>query len=437
MKGKGRLLIAGLTAAVMLGACGTNNGGTGGNQNQGSVKLTFSWWGNQTRNERTNKVLQMYSSEHPEVSFDGQFSEWKDYWNKLATASAGHNMPDIVQMDMMYYQQYASNGQLLDLTSYIEDGTLKLNDVDKGILESAKINGKTYAVCNGVNAPMLAYNKKIVSDAGVTVKDGMTLDEFVSISKTIKEKTGYRTNIGYYAETLPEYFMRAEDKKFFDGNKMGSDDAKDYEKLFQLEEKGIKEGWHIDPSAFSEVTIGSIDQDMMIYGSNPDRMSWCTFVYSNQLNALEKAAPEGMEFGVTTWPSDNVKKSNYLKPSQFFCVSADCKNPKQAVEVINYLTNSIDCNKVLLAERGVPISKKVSETIAPEMDQANQTAIKYINEVVTPNCSIISPAAPSGATQVYDQLKSLEEQVLYRKISASEAAKLLLDKGNEILESGK
>ena len=57
--------------------------------------------------------------------------------------------------------------------------------------------------------------------------------------------------------------------------------------------------------------------------------------------------------------------------------------------------------------------------------------------MVTPNCSTISPAAPSGATQVYDQLKSLEEQVLYRKISASEAAKSLLDKGNEILESGK
>ena len=45
------------------------------------------------RNERTSKILEMYSEENPGVTFDGQFSEWNDYWNKLATASAGHTMP--------------------------------------------------------------------------------------------------------------------------------------------------------------------------------------------------------------------------------------------------------------------------------------------------------------------------------------------------------
>ena len=60
--------------------------------------MTFAWWGNQVRNERTSKILEMYSEEKAGVTFDGQFSEWNDYWNKLATASAGHTMPDIVQM---------------------------------------------------------------------------------------------------------------------------------------------------------------------------------------------------------------------------------------------------------------------------------------------------------------------------------------------------
>ena len=34
------------------------------------VKLTFTWWGNQLRNDRTQEVLDMYSAANPGVTFD-------------------------------------------------------------------------------------------------------------------------------------------------------------------------------------------------------------------------------------------------------------------------------------------------------------------------------------------------------------------------------
>lgn len=378
----------------------------------------------------------MYSEENPGVTFDGQFSEWNDYWNKLATASAGHTMPDIVQMDLQYYDQYVKNGLLLDLTPYIEDGTLNLEDADESILESAKVDGKTYAVCNGVNAPALLYNKTVLDEAGIEVKEGMTIDEFVELSKEIKEKTGLRTNIGYCHETLPEYWLRAKDQVFFEEGKLGAKSAEDIATIFELEEQAVEEGWHVDPSVFTEITVGSAEQDPMVYGSNPDSMSWCAFAYSNQLSAIQQAAPEGIEIGITTWPSDDLEKSNYLKPSQFFAVSTDCKNPEEAVKVLDYITNSVECNKVLLGERGVPISQKVSEAITSELDETNQKIVSYINEVVTPTCSTINPAAPNGANEVYDLLKTLEEQVLYGQTTAEDAAQQLFEEGNAFMEAG-
>lgn len=378
----------------------------------------------------------MYSEENPGVTFDGQFSEWNDYWNKLATASAGHTMPDIVQMDLQYYDQYVKNGLLLDLTPYIEDGTLNLEDADESILESAKVDGKTYAVCNGVNAPALLYNKTVLDEAGIEVKEGMTIDEFVELSKEIKEKTGLRTNIGYCHETLPEYWLRAKDQVFFEEGKLGAKSAEDIATIFELEEQAVEEGWHVDPSVFTEITVGSAEQDPMVYGSNPDSMSWCAFAYSNQLSAIQQAAPEGIEIGITTWPSDDLEKSNYLKPSQFFAVSTDCKNPEEAVKVLDYITNSVECNKVLLGERGVPISQKVSEAITSELDETNQKIVSYINEIVTPTCSTINPAAPNGANEVYDLLKTLEEQVLYGQTTAEDAAQQLFEEGNAFMEAG-
>ena len=438
MKRRILAIILGVAMVGSLAACGGNSSEKESKESakEESGKMTFAWWGNQVRNERTSKILEMYSEENPGVTFDGQFSEWNDYWNKLATASAGHTMPDIVQMDLQYYDQYVKNGLLLDLTPYIEDGTLNLEDADESILESAKVDGKTYAVCNGVNAPALLYNKTVLDEAGIEVKEGMTIDEFVELSKEIKEKTGLCTNIGYCHETLPEYWLRAKDQVFFEEGKLGAKSAEDIATIFELEEQAVEEGWHVDPSVFTEITVGSAEQDPMVYGSNPDSMSWCAFAYSNQLSAIQQAAPEGIEIGITTWPSDNLEKSNYLKPSQFFAVSTDCKNPEEAVKVLDYITNSVECNKVLLGERGVPISQKVSEAITSELDETNQKIVSYINEIVTPTCSTINPAAPNGANEVYDLLKTLEEQVLYGQTTAEDAAQQLFEEGNAFMEAG-
>ena len=108
-----------------------------------------------------------------------------------------------------------------------------------------------------------------------------------------------------------------------------------------------------------------------------------------------------MEIGITTWPSDDLTKSNYLKPSQFFAVTTDCKNPEEAVKVLDYITNSVECNKVLLGERGVPISQKVSEAITPELDETNQKIVRYINEVVTPSVRQLIQSCTKRANEVY------------------------------------
>ena len=456
MKKKMALIMAGLMAIGSLTACGgsktssetpaasqaasseagsagtvaADNGAASGD----SVNLIFSWWGNQTRNERTQAVLDMYTEQNPNVTFDGQFAEWADYWNKLATASAGHALPDIVQMDYKYLEQYVSNNLLVDLTPYIESGVIDVSNVDEGILNSGKVGDGIYAICNGINAPALLYNKTLLDENGITVKDNMTTDEFMDLCREVYEKTGYKTNVAYNnGDNLIEYTMRANGEILFEKDKLGVASPESLEAFFNYYEVGMKEGWHVDPSIFAERTIGSVEQEPLVYGTNPETMSWCAFYYSNQLTAMMNAAPEGMEIGMTTWPSADPVKSDYLKPSQFFAVTVDSKNPEEAAKVLNFITNSEECNNVLLGERGVPISSVVADAIAPQMSEGDQEVIRYINEVVTPNSSTINPPAPDGASEVYDLIDKLEERLCYGEITAKEAAQELFEQGNKIM----
>jgi len=404
---------------------------------ENDVELIFTWWGNQTRNERTQAILDMYTEMNPNVKFDAQFAEWADYWNKLATASAAHNLPDIIQMDYKYIRQYVNNDLLVDLSPYTQSGALDLSDVDEGIIASGSLNNKLYAICAGVNAPALVYNKTLLNENGITVKDNLTIDEFVDLCREIYEATGYKSNLAYgIGEGFIEYLMRGYNIQLFEDDRLGVESPADLEKFFTLYENGMNEGWHVHPSIFAERTISSIEQDPLVYGTSPETRSWCGFNTSNQLNAYKNAAPEGIELGITTWPSPDPKSSNYLKPSQFFSVSVDSKHPEEAAKVIDYITNSVECNEILLGERGVPASSKIADSIAPLLDSTNKQIISYINNVVTPNCSAINPPAPDSAIEVFTIINELEEKLCYGQLTAKEAAEELFAKGNEILSKG-
>ena len=453
MKRKFALLLAAAMTAASLAGCGSSSasGDTAADttaaeagttetaestegSNSGSANLVMAWWGNQTRNERTQKIIDLYSEQNPGVTIDGQFSEFNDYWQKLATAAAGHSMPDIVQMDYKYLNQYVTNGLLVDLTPYIEDGTINTADCNQDVLNSGSVNGGLYALCNGINSPALLYNKTLLDENGITVKDNMTLDEFIDVCKEVYEKTGYKTNLCYNQnEQWIEYFLRADDIVLYEDGKLGGDSYEPYADFFKLYEDGLKDGYVIDPSVFAERSIGSVEQDPLVYGSSPETMSWCAFAYSNQLTATVSAAPEGTEIGLTTWPSADPKKSDYLKPSQFFAISSDSKNPEEAAKILNFITNDVDCNNILLGERGIPLSSKTAEAIAPNLDETTQKVITFVNDVVSANSSQVNPPSTNGASEGNDLINKLQEQVCYGQLSAEDAGKQLFEQGNQIM----
>lgn len=402
-----------------------------------AVEMSITWWGSQVRADLTQEALALYESENPGVTFDGQFLSGADYWNKLATSAAGHTMADVVQMDKSYIQQYVDNNMLVDLQPYVDSGVIDLSNVAPGVQEFGRIGEGLYAICIGVNSPALFYNKTLLDENGITVKDNMTMDEFKDVCRQVYEKTGYRTNLQYNNGTsFMDFFLRSGGETLFKDGQIGSSEA-NLTAYFNLFTEGKEEGWLIDPAVFAEVSIGSPEQDPMVYGSDPDKMSWCAFHFSNNMAALTKAAPEGMEIGITTWPADDAVKSNYLKPSMFFAVSVDSENPEEGAKLINYWTNSVACNEILLGERGVPVASNVAEAITPKMSESDQKVVTYINEVITPKCSDVSPASPNGATEVYDVVYKLQEAICYGEKTGEDAAKELLEKGNEILSKKK
>ena len=399
----------------------------------GETSLVMYWWGNQVRNERTQAALDKYCELNPGISIDGQFAEWNDYWNKLATMAAGQAIPDVLQMDYMYVDQYAKSNLLVDLKPYIDNGTLDVSDISENTIASGTVDGGVYAIAAGINSPALLYNKTLLDANGITIKDNMTMDEFYALCKEIFEKTGVKTDIAYgIANSWSEYFMRSYDIVPFGDKCMNGTEA-DWIHFFEMYTKGLEEGWMLEPAVFAEITLGSVEQTPMVYNSTPATQSWCEFYNSNQLAAMQNAAPEGMEIGITTWPAPDPKKSGYLKSSQFFSVGVHTKNEEEAVKVLDFMINSSDANNILLGERGVPAPTDIAEEVAPQLSEIDKKVTAFINDVVTPNSSPINPPQPDGASEVYDLMNRTIEKVCYGQLDAAAAAAEFLAEANKIM----
>lgn len=382
------LAIAGVMAVTSLAACGGSDSGKD-SEGGSSDSLTMAWWGNQVRNERTQQALDAYKEESG-ITVSGQFYQWGDYWSKMATSAAGKKMPDVIQMDMSYIQQYVDKGQLLDLTPYIEDGTLDTSNISEDIVNMGKVGDGIYGIAAGTSASCMFYNKTLLDELGITINDNMTLDEFIDISKQVYEETGYRSNLYHYGLYMDMY-ARANDIQASD--KLGGDSADDYLPYFETLETGIKEGWQISPSQAADT-----------------------------------------DSALTTIPTTDPQKSNYVKPAMYFSVSADTANPEEAVKLLNYLTNSETAYDILLAERGVPASTAISEAIMDKLSPAEQENANFVNNVIAPNSSPMPPFPVEGSTEAQDLLRKLEEKVKYGEYTAQQAADEYFTEANKMLQ---
>lgn len=135
-----------LVTSIFLSACVSSNSESTSvsakGESESKKTISIYWWGNQVRNDLTQKVVELYMKENPDIEIKAEFTDWSGYWDKLAASTTGGNMPDIIQMDYSYLTQYADSGQLAALDQYIENGLINTSDVADSVIDSGTINGK-------------------------------------------------------------------------------------------------------------------------------------------------------------------------------------------------------------------------------------------------------------------------------------------------------
>jgi multiple sugar transport system substrate-binding protein len=399
------------------------------------IELRMIWWGSQNRHDRTIQVIEMYEAENPNVDIVYEFVGWGDYWTTTATQAAGGNLPDLMQHDYARLEEYVARDLLLPLDGYADSGAIDLSNVPNASIQGGRIGGTLYGINLGNNSFAVVMDADAFAQAGIEIPpQDWTWQDFENIALELHDKLGIwgaGPDTHTYNWWRAAYMGYGESIFAADGARLGYTDDQPFVDLLsmvkRLQEAGAAPTREEELARFADT---GPENSPIVTGESAMAYYW-----SNQIVAIQSAAGEDRNLILHTLPRpEGGQSTNYLKPSMFWSITKHANHPAEAAKFINWFTNSIEANEVLLAERGVPIAAHVQEGLQPLLGRPQQIMFDFVSLVET-DSSPIDPPDPAGWGDVSANVYEPEviDPVLYGLITPEEGAAILREKGNEIL----
>lgn len=412
----GRLAAVGAAAFALvlpLAACNSDSADSAG----GPVTLRFTWWGSDTRHQLTQKVIDAFEAENPNIKIKGEYGEWSGYWDKLATQTAANDSPDIIQMDEKYIAEYGGRGALLDL------GKQELNtaDFDSKLLDAGKVDGELVGLPVGAAVFSYVANPVLFKKYGEPLPNDATWswDDFAALAKRLADK-GRKDGVSgtqlASGDTEVHLWARQHGDQLFNDNGEIVIKPETLASWWQLTSDLTKSGASPSASAQEEATTLGIEQSSL--ATNKLALG---AMFNTQLTAYEKVSKSGLKLLRAPGQAQSNYAGSYLKPSMYWSVSSRTKHPAEAAKFLDYLANSPKAAELLLTERGVPANTKLRTAITSKLTSTDQQAVQFLGTVAE-KAAPPPPVTPVGGSSISEILARQGGEVLFGRATPDQAA---------------
>ena len=122
------------------------------------TEISFSWWGNDARNEYTLKAIKEFERLHPDIKVVCHYSEWTGYQSRSNVQMASNTEADVMQINYAWINQYSPDGKgfydINDLSEYID-----LSNFEESELSYGMKDGSLNAIPIALNTQTVYINK--------------------------------------------------------------------------------------------------------------------------------------------------------------------------------------------------------------------------------------------------------------------------------------
>lgn len=340
-------------------------------------KISFMWWGNESRNLATIKAAEDFMADNPDVKVENMPNPFDGYHDKIIVQLANGTAADLMcySTEWMTEVGFEPNPALLDL-NMVKD-LIDTSGIDAGILSGGSANGKLLGIPTAISGvtissydnAMDAYIKKTGAPALPTAGDKWTFDDFIAYGKNFHEAMGpdcYFLDFGGDYSGLNNSFCWALSEigngPYLDSkcnvNFTEEDLKKTYELFLEMSKTGVMAPGTKQVEILSGVSTRDAD---LAAGKYALVLHWTS-------NIQENSKKSKSEMSVVAYPQLGRPENDgvFTRPAQFWAINAKSKDKEAAARLLNYIMNDPKAIMDLKLERGVPATQIGRDTLAKE-----------------------------------------------------------------------
>ncbi len=356
-------VLALMTAFVMvfgvLAGCGANSGNASGESGQSTTESGKVAAATTKESNQANQKLTFWTLQQADINIEeAQTSAVKGFetknnctvevtafpyielQDKMLTAVAGGQGPDLLLLDQIWVPQYAAAKFVMPIDDRLANSSIKADDYFPGAWGAGSYQGKTYGIPFDVGVwALLYYNKTMFKEAGLDPEaPPKTWDEFLTIGKQLTKDGKYGTAIWVGAGDAVQCMVDA--FTFSLGGKIVDDSGK---KAQLNSDAGIKalEFWKACGEISPPGTVGRTEEDSFkLFTSGQVAM----FFYGEWgQDTINSRAPD-MDYGMALLPASATGQSIGTFGGFNIGINEKSGNKDLAWKFIEYATSK-DVNK--------------------------------------------------------------------------------------------
>ncbi|WP_367128082.1 extracellular solute-binding protein [Saccharothrix sp. HUAS TT1] len=167
-----------LASLLVLSACGSDPGESGGEQ-----EITVWLMKDSATDDFVSRFETEFERDHPELDVKIQVQEWNGITQKVTSALASTDPPDVIEVGNTQVAQYAASDGVTDLSDKV--GELGGEDWIPGLAEPGAVDGKQFGIPFYAANRVVIYRKDLFAAAGVTPPT--TRDEWLAATAELDQ----------------------------------------------------------------------------------------------------------------------------------------------------------------------------------------------------------------------------------------------------------
>lgn len=391
-----------------------------------SDESVINFWGLGSEGEYVKKLIPQFEKENPGIKVQVQMIPWTAAQEKLISAFASDNLPDVFQLGNTWIPQFAQLEGILELNHFLNNSrVVKKENYFPGIWDTNIIDTLVYGIPWYIDTRVLFFRTDVLKKAGFDYPP-KTWDELYFISKKIKSLFKGEEKYAIYIPTnewanFIIFGLQNGAEILRDNNCYGNFSSEKFLQAFSYLIKFYKEG--LTPLGVSQVTNvyqAFAEGYFAMYISGP----WNIPEFKKWMKGNLKD-----KWMTAALPGPNLQvKGVSLAGGSSLVVSKKSKHKANAWRLIEYLSKSdtqIDFYRLL---NDLPAVKEAWRDSSLNNDPFMKAFYEQFNYVVA------TPKIPEWEQIVFSKLQQYVELAARDVLTANEALIRLDNEVNVILE---